>query len=45
MASRFAVVSEKEIIISVNKEAVPNDTKMATKFVYLWHSEYPSLNT
>ena len=42
MASRFALVSEKEII-SVNKEAVPTDTKMATKFVYSWHSKYPSL--
>ena len=42
MASHFALVSEKEII-SVNKEAVPTDTKMATKFVYSWHSKYPSL--
>ena len=31
MASRFASISEKEIL-SVNQEAVPKNTKMATKF-------------
>ena len=31
MASRFAWISEKEIL-SVNEEAVPKNTKMATKF-------------
>ena len=31
MASRFASVSEEEII-SMNEEAVPKNTKMATKF-------------
>ena len=31
MASRFAWISEKEIR-SVNEEAVPKNTKMATKF-------------
>ena len=35
MASRFASTSEKEIL-SMNEEAVPKNTKMATKFgVYL----------
>ena len=31
MASRFASISEKEIL-SMNEEAVPKNTKMATKF-------------
>jgi len=31
MASRFVSVSEEEIL-SVNEEAVPKNTKMATKF-------------
>jgi len=31
MASRFASISEKEIL-SMNDEAVPKNTKMATKF-------------
>ena len=31
MASRFVSVSEEEII-SMNEEAVPKNTKMATKF-------------
>ena len=31
MASRFASVSEEEIL-SMNEEAVPKNTKMATKF-------------
>ena len=31
MASRFALVSEEEIL-SINEEAVPKNTKMATKF-------------
>ena len=31
MASRFASVSEEEIL-SINEEAVPKNTKMATKF-------------
>ena len=31
MAFRFAWISEKEIL-SVNEEAVPKNTKMATKF-------------
>ena len=31
MASRFASVSEEEIV-SINEEAVPKNTKMATKF-------------
>ena len=31
MASRFASVSEMEIL-SMNEEAVPKNTKMATKF-------------
>ena len=31
MASRFAWISEKEIL-SVNEEAVPKNTRMATKF-------------
>ena len=31
MTSRFASVSEEEII-SMNEEAVPKNTKMATKF-------------
>ena len=31
MTSRFASVSEEEII-SLNEEAVPKNTKMATKF-------------
>ena len=30
MASRFALISEKEIL-SMNEEAVPKNTKMATK--------------
>ena len=32
MASRVASISEKEIL-SINKETVPKNTKMATKFV------------
>ena len=31
MASRFASISEEEIL-SINEEAVPKNTKMATKF-------------
>ena len=31
MASRFASISEKEIL-SMNEDAVPKNTKMATKF-------------
>ena len=31
MASRFASISEKEIL-SMNEEGVPKNTKMATKF-------------
>ena len=31
MASRFASVTEEEIL-SMNEEAVPKNTKMATKF-------------
>ena len=31
MASRFASISEKEIL-SINEDAVPKNTKMATKF-------------
>ena len=31
MASRFGSISEKEIL-SMNEEAVPKNTKMATKF-------------
>ena len=31
MAPRFASISEKEIL-SMNEEAVPKNTKMATKF-------------
>ena len=31
MASRFASISEKEIL-SKNEEAVPKNTKMATRF-------------
>ena len=31
MASRFASISEKEIL-SMNEEAVPKNTKIATKF-------------
>ena len=31
MASRFALVSEEEIV-SINEEAVPKNSKMATKF-------------
>ena len=31
MVSRFVSISEKEIL-SVNEEAVPKNTKMATKF-------------
>ena len=31
MVSRFASISEKEIL-SMNEEAVPKNTKMATKF-------------
>ena len=31
MASRFASISEKEIL-SMNEKAVPKNTKMATKF-------------
>ena len=31
MASRFDSISEKEIL-SMNEEAVPKNTKMATKF-------------
>ena len=31
MAARFASVSEEEIL-SINEEAVPKNTKMATKF-------------
>ena len=32
MASRFDAISEKEIL-SMNEEAVPKNTKMATKFI------------
>ena len=32
MASRFDSISEKEIL-SMNEEAVPKNTKMATKFI------------
>ena len=32
MASRFASISEKEIL-SMNEEAVPKNTKMAKKFI------------
>ena len=32
MASRVGSISEKEIL-SINKETVPKNTKMATKFV------------
>ena len=32
MASRFASTSEKEIL-SMNEEAVPKNTKMATKYL------------
>ena len=31
MVSRFALISEKEIL-SMNEDAVPKNTKMATKF-------------
>ena len=34
MASRFASISEKEIL-SINEEAVPKNTKMAIKFVVI----------
>ena len=36
MASRFAWISEKEIL-SVNEEALPKNTKMATKFGKLFN--------